>query len=542
MTKNIFSKIKLNWKSGITVALVSIPLSVSLAVASQSSPVEGIITAIWAGLVASLFGGSNYNIVGPTGALSGLLAAYALMHGSQSLAMLAIMCGVFILLAYLFKLERYLFFIPASTVHGFTLGVAFIIAFNQFNFAFGISGLKAHEKFFDNLIESFLHLGSASGITTLVFLIFLGLLFLLLKLVPKIPGAIILSFPGILLGYLSVNNYLPFKLLTLGQRFPDMNARLFTRPTLYFNSALVLTALTVALIAILETMISARIADNMTKTKYKKRKELFGLGLANIASGLMGGIPATAALARTSLNIKTGATDKISATISSVVVGIISLLLLKYFKFIPLAVIAAILVYVAIRMIEGEHFVRMYKLDKRSFVISMVVAAITIYEDPIIGILVGVVIALLIFMDKISRGQFELIVNDKEKKILERVTGERVSDVENKVADVLVYSIKGQLAYINAQSHVERFEHALQGYNTVILRLRELYFLDLDGVEAFDEIVGAIQAQGKEVYVTGVNHLIADLLQESKFFNKLVDSKKVFTRTTQALVSLGYSV
>ena len=127
MIKNIFSKIKFNWKSGITVALVSIPLSVSLAVASQSSPVEGIITAIWAGLVASLFGGSNYNIVGPTGALSGLLAAYALMHGSSSLAMLAIMCGVFILLAYVFKLERYLFFIPASTVHGFTLGVAFII-------------------------------------------------------------------------------------------------------------------------------------------------------------------------------------------------------------------------------------------------------------------------------------------------------------------------------------------------------------------------------------------------------------------------------
>jgi MFS superfamily sulfate permease-like transporter len=156
--------------------------------------------------------------------------------------------------------------------------------------------------------------------------------------------------------------------------------------------------------------------------------------------------------------------------------------------------------------------------------------------------LVGVAIALLIFVDKISRGQFELIVNDKEKKILERVTGEKVSAVENKVADVLVYSIKGQLAYINAGSHVSRFEHALQGYNTVILRLRELYFLDLDGVEAFDEIIDVIQAQGKQVYITGVNPLIADLLRESKFFNKLNENKKVYSRTTQALVALGYHV
>ena len=129
------ARLAANWQSGITVSLVSIPLSVSLAVASQATPVMGIITAIWAGLMAAIFGGSNYNIVGPTGALSGLLAAYALTQGVSMLPMLAIVAGLFVLIAYAARLERFLVFVPASAIQGFTLGVAFIIGLNQLNFA-----------------------------------------------------------------------------------------------------------------------------------------------------------------------------------------------------------------------------------------------------------------------------------------------------------------------------------------------------------------------------------------------------------------------
>ena len=159
----MFSRMKNNWKSGVTVALVSIPLSISLAVASQTSPVVGIVTAIWAGLITSLFGGSNFNIVGPTGALSGILASYAIVHGAPSLAMVAIVSGIFILIAYVFQLEKYLKFIPSSAVHGFTLGVACIIALNQANFALGINGLEKHERFIDNLIETTRHLSQTSS-------------------------------------------------------------------------------------------------------------------------------------------------------------------------------------------------------------------------------------------------------------------------------------------------------------------------------------------------------------------------------------------
>lgn len=537
--QTVTNRLKDNWKSGLTVALVSIPLSVSLAVASQSTPTAGIITAIWAGILASLFGGSHYNIVGPTGALSGILAAYAITNGASALSMLAIVSGVFIFIAYVLKLEKFLVFVPASTVHGFTLGVAIIIAGNQLNFALGLSGLTVHEHFIENVFETFKHIGAASFVAVVCFAVALTLLLVLAKKMPKIPGAILLAPLGILLGYLAQSGAVNLSLQTLGSKYPEITPKLLAMPEFFWNSSLIVPAITVAIVAILETMISAKIADGMTKTKHHKRKEMLGLSLANIGSGLFGGIPATAALARTSLNIKTGATDKLSATVSSISIALISLLLLTSFRYIPLAIIAAILVFVAIRMVEMEHFGRMFSVDKKSLAISLLVAFVTVYEDPIIGILVGTVIALLVFMEKLSRGQFELIVNNADKKIVDKITAEKLDEIAHQ-GDTIVYSIKGQLAYVNSASHVARFEQHLNGYKHVILRLRELYFIDIDGVDAFDEIVTLIHAQGKKVLVTGTNPLIEVMLKDSHAYKELEKDKLVFSRTSEALSFLGY--
>jgi len=540
----IVSKLKTNWKSGLTVSLVSIPLSVSLAVASNSTPTAGIITAIWAGLMASLFGGSKYNIVGPTGALSGILAAYALVHGAGALPMMAIVSAVFIFISYIFKLERYLVFIPASTVHGFTLGVAFIIGLNQLNFALGLSGLTKHPEFIKNVLETFSNISQTSLPTLGIFGLFLVGLFVLLKFTPKLPGAITLTPIGIFLGYLSTTGKLPFTLQTLGMQYADIAPKLFQSFSFSLSTAVLLPAFTVAVVAILETMISAKIADGMTGTKYQPRKEMFGLGIANAVSGLMGGIPATAALARTSLNVKTGANDQMSATVSSICIALISFVFLAYFKYIPLAVVAAILVFVAVRMVEIVHFSRMFTLDKKSFWIAILVAGVTIYEDPIVGILFGTAVSLLLFVEKLSKGQFELIVNNTEHKIADRVTGEDIDD-ENICKDchTLVYSIKGQLAYVNAQAHISRFETKLNAdYEHVVLRMRELFFIDLDGVDAFEEIVNLIESEGKQVLLTGVNPLIEKSLEESKAFRRIKETGCIFTHTREALQKIGYTV
>jgi len=536
---NVLKTIKENWKSGLTVSLVSMPLSISLAVASGSTPTNGIITAIWAGLIAAIFGGSNFNVTGPTGALSGLIAAHVVIHGASSLPILALIAGGFILLAYALKLQRYLIFIPSSVVNGFTLGVALIIGFNQMNAALGLYGLPKHEKFFENIVESFKHIPDTSLSTFGVFALFLIAIFALRKTLPRLPGALALSPIGILLGYLATTEAIPLKLATLGSVFGTIEFKFFEVPSLEFSPVFITTAAAIALVAILETMLSAKIADGMTGTKHNEKKEMLGLGLANIASGLAGGIPATAALARTALNIKTGATDKMSAAISSISLALISFLLLRYFSYIPMAVIAAILVFVAVQMIEREHFARFYRYQRSGFWISILVAGVTFYEDPIIGIIFGTALALLLFVERLSRGHFDIKLNTFEDGIVRSISGDRLDEIEED-ADVLLYSIKGKLAYINSRAHIDRFEQNLSKYKVVILRLRSVYFIDLDGAEALDEIIEIIEKRGQKVCLTSTSQNVADLLEQvSLNYKKLKERGLVFKKAREALQHFG---
>ena len=546
---NLFGRVKSNWKSGITVSFVSIPLSVSLAIAAGSTPVAGIITAIWAGLLAALFGGSNFNIVGPTGALSGILAMYAFAHGAESLAILAVCTGLVVLLSWVLRLERYLVFIPANTIQGFTLGVAFIIGMNQLNFALGLPKLPGHEKFIENIFESFGHLNQTSFESVLIFVIFFFGIIITekyrknIKIISHIPATALFAILGIFLGFLAANKVLPLSIQTLDSRYSDLTPALFMLPkfSFAFDRSFLSALFTVSLIAIIETMLSARIADSMTKTKHNKRKEMLGLGLANIASGIAGGIPATAALARTSLNIKSGATDKMSGVVSSISVAVIALFLLPYFKYLPLTVIAAILVTVAVRMIEKEHFIRMFHIDKKSFFIALLVALITIVEDPIIGILVGATISLVLFLENLSHGQFELVANNAKNKMVGQLSGSRIDKII-KDSHTIVYSFKGHLTYIDSQAHIARFETNHGYHKNIILRLRELSFIDVDGVNAFEEIIEILERRKIEIYVTGVNDIIDQMLQKSKHFVALEKGGRVFPRTSDALKKLGFKL
>lgn len=535
MWNSLTNKIKENWQSGLTVALVSIPLSISLAVASHTSPLTGIITAIWAGIMASILGGSNFNIVGPTGALSGILATYAIVHGAEKLPMLAIIAGLMILVAYAIRLERYLVLIPSSVIHGFTLGVAFIIGFNQFNFAFGLSGLATHEKFFDNLIESFKHLGELSVPTLIVFLIFLMGLLILRKVAPKIPGAVLLTPVGIVLGYLSTRGIIPMALSTLETKFGMLQFQLFQAPNFYFSSELVITAVTVAVIAILETMLSAKIADGMTHTKHNQRREMSGLGIANIISGIMGGMPATAALARTSLNIKSGATQASSATLSTIFVTLISVFLLSSFTYIPLCVIAAILVYVAIQMVETEHFVRYFEHDRSGFWIAMLVAMVTVYEDPIVGMIFGTLVAMFLFVERLSHGHFTLKLNSFERGQVKTISGTKL-ELEKVKYDFSLYSIHGKMCYVNSRSHVARFETNFRKHKHIILRLRGVYFIDIDGVNAIDEIIDIVESRGQQVLITGVSGDPESLMSQlCEGYIRLRKQGLVFNKSEEAI-------
>jgi SulP family sulfate permease len=206
-----------------------------------------------------------------------------------------------------------------------------------------------------------------------------------------------------------------------------------------------------------------------------------------------------------------------------------------------MAVIAAILVTVAVRMSEKEHFIRMYRVDKKSFIVAMLVAFVTIYEDPIIGILFGVAISLFIFLQNISQGHFEIAINDAKKKMVGQVSS-KTKYIINKDSHTLVYSIKGHLTYIDSQSHMSRFETGHTHHKNIILRLRELYFIDLDGVDALEEIIEMLENRGITVYITGANTFIINMLSHSKHFARLKREGRVLKHTSDALRDLGFQI
>src|SRR3989338_8807225 len=541
---SFLGNIKRNWKSGITVSRVSIPLSISLAVAANSTPIMGIITAFWAGLIASILGGSNYNIVGPTGALSGILAMFAITYGVVSLPALAIMTGLIILIFFTLHFERYIILIPSSVIHGFTLGVAFIIGLNQLNSALGLQVLAQHEKFIKNVMESFAHIGQFDSGTAVLFFGTLAILFVFLKLIPKIPGPIIVAPIGIFLGYLSEAGIIGAKFQTLHSKFGDIvGSKIFQMPSLSFNfldTNLFKASLAISVVAILETLISAKIADGMTKTKSSHRKEMMGLGFANIASGIFGGIPATAALARTSLNVKSGATNKLSATISSIMIALVSVIFISYFKYLPMAVVASILVYVAFRMVEAEHFKHIYVHNKSAFGLSIVVALITVIQDPIVGILVGSVISLLIFVNHFSKAQSEIIIN-KDRKMIAKIQTVKFNEIEKHGGDVIVYRFAGQMNYINSQSHLENLSK-INGAHTVVLNFRNLFYIDVDGLDSLKEIIETMIVKGKKVIITSAGPFIIPMLDREDWFSDMKRAGLVFNSTTEALKTLGFEI
>lgn len=533
----LINEIKGNWKSGVTVALVSIPLSFSLAIASGAGPMAGIITAVWAGLMAGIFGGSNFNIVGPAGALAGILVGYAMTYGAGILPFLAILSGIVIFIIWMLGWDKYLVFVPSSVIHGFTLGVALTIGLGQFNSALGLTGLPGHETAIANLFESMRNLSLLNPGAFIPFLIGLGMLFFFLKVRPLWPGSIILAILGVIFGYLSIHHYLPFVFQTVGTKYPNLSGNLFAFPSiskLLNNGAfselskvsqvltLVKFSTVIGFVAVLETLISAKTADGMTKTKFNQKKETLGVAIANVVSGIFGGLPASGVFARTALNVKSGARTNYSQIINAFAVGIISVIFISGFNYLPLSITASILVYTAIRMVAAEHFKKLFRFDKTTFGLSIAVAALTYGIDATTGILVGTLVALLMSANKLANTN---------------LGSEQDPDNFNPEEDkskAIVYRIAGPLTYFNSKSHLERIEN-LSNNKPIILNLRYMNYIDVDGFEAMEEILDTLHEKKIPVYISGVRPEMLAGFKEHKTFRDLFDRKRVLNTSEEAI-------
>lgn len=538
-TLNLKNQLKLNWKSGLTVAFISIPLSLALAIASGATPVQGIITALWAGLIGAILGGSPFNIIGPTGALSGILISFAITHGSFALPVIAILAGIIILLFYIFKFDKYIIFIPRSVVQGFTLGVAFLIAFGQLDSILGVTGVEKGENMIDNIVATLSHY---QEIRWPILAIFMGsVLFIILwdSKIKKLPGSIIIAFMGIIGAIILQKTNTPFSLTVLQDKFPDIKPMFFENFYSQFDYALLFSkkiwsvAFAVAVIGILETLLSGQIAKQMTKIPFNRSKEVLGLSIANIGSGLMGGIPATAALARTALNIKSGASGRVSGILSALFLAIIVLFLLTFFKMLPMVIIAAILFVVAIRMSEVKHFIKLIYNEKAAFAITTTVAVITVIEDPITALLVGSFISLLIFVNHVSYGSTEVTLWE-DAKLVETLLSPAIIKKDKLESELIVYKITGTLTYINMPAHIDTV-NKIKNNKIVIVSLRNAFYADSDGVEYLGELVEILKANNETVYLAGVNELILKAIENEPFYKQKLTENKIFDRTSDAI-------
>ncbi len=538
--QNIITNIKTNWKAGLTVALVSIPLSLSLSVASGASPAEGLITAVWAGLIAGIFGSSNYNIIGPAGALTGVLALFAFQNGPELLPSLAIVTGAMILIAYFLKIQKYMVLIPRSVMVGFSTGVAILIIISQLRSVFGLHSLEGAAEPLHNLGIIFQNIASSDIVTFLLFFVGVMSLYLFNRMIPKIPPAIFLAPLGILLGFLISKNIFPIETMLLNQKYSNLDFSLFSFLSNFtINKVILVTGASVAFIAILETLISAKIAGNITKTKFNSGKELFGLSLANIGSGLFGGLPATGVFVRTGLNAKSGATHKTSQVIQAVTVGIVSALLFSTFTYIPLAIIASILFYASIRMLEIRDLKKYWKYSKKDFIVATLVIVLMVAVDSVVGLLAGTVLALLYFVESFSKGHFDLARN-RGKEFIDRLYE---GDFErfNEPVDVVVYSFKGSLTYVNGETHKDRISEKMNLFETIILRMRELGHIDHDGIEILHEIIEELQQNKKKVFVSGLSEEMKQKILHADVAH-LVPKESIVPNTTTALREVGFII
>jgi sulfate permease, SulP family len=542
-----------NWKSGLTVAFISVPLSIALSIASGAGPLPGLIAGIWGTLIGSIFIGSNYNIIGAAGALTTVLFAATLTAplglGAAVLPLLALCTGAIIFFVWLLKLDRFLYYIPSSVMYGFAAGVAILIAASQLFDATGLSKLSRTGHFVGDIEKFIEHTADVHTPSVLVFAAFLGGILVWKRRIKKVPAVIPAAIIGIVFGFLEAN-YFPLDIFSLQDKFGSFSATLMlpvawdALRTIFANpdalKAILGVSGLIALIAVLETLITAKLGDKLTKTESSSSRELLGLSLANFGSGVMGGLPTTGVFIRTGANIKAGATHRTSGIIAAIATAIIALLCLPFFSFLPMAVIAAMLVNTALGLLEVDKFKEYWTHERESFAVAIIVALVTIFHDAGLGVGIGAIVALFLFASKIAHGRFDITWNFTDGTT-EEVRGARdLTMPTNKKVWLVTYSIAGNIGYIDANRHFTNIKKLANGGSipAAIIRLRDLFSIDFEGAEALNDAVAELTGKGVTVYVSSASTTIAEELLAFPAFTKLKADNKFVEKTSLAITAI----
>lgn len=520
--------------AGIIVGLVALPLALAFAIASGARPEQGLYTAIVAGLIVSVFGGSRFQIAGPTGAFIVILAGITAKYGIDGLQIATLMAGCILTLLGMARLGSIIKFIPSPVIVGFTSGIGVIIFVGQWKDFFGfppVTGEHFHEKLL-HLLQSFPHLHTA---TTVLALASLALTLATPRIFKQVPGPLVAIVVAT-----GLQAWFQFDgVATIGSAFGGIPRGLpsFTVPEITTSKLIQLIgpAFAIAMLGAIESLLSAVVADGMAGTRHDSNQELIGQGLANIAAPLLGGFAATGAIARTATNIRSGGTSPLAGIVHSIVLVLIILFFAPLASSIPLCTLAAILFVVAYNMSEAHHFIRMVRQAPRNDVVVLLLTFfLTVFVDLVVAVNVGVILASLMFMQRMAQAVR-----------IEHHNNERVNeDIGTKVClpkEVVVYSIEGPF-FFGAAEVFERTIGLIHGDpRALILRLGHVPFIDITGIETLKEAIGQFQKRGVKVLYCEATQRVHTKLNNSGVVT-LVGASNIFANLEDAVTSVSLRV
>ena len=490
-TKKQFTK---DLFSGVIVGIVALPLAIAFAVASGVSPEKGIITAIIAGFLISLLGGSRVQIGGPTGAFVIIISGIVAQYGLDGLMISTMLAGVFMIMFGLLKLGSLLRFIPHPLVVGFTSGIALTIFSTQIKDALGLEIANTPAAFVDKWAVYFQSLGTinywALGITVATIVISL----IVNKLTTKIPG----SFVAILLVTVVVTIF-DIPVTTIESMFGEIKGSFaLSIPQVHWEnfSHYLQPAITIALLGSIESLLSAVVADGMIGSHHRSNTELIAEGIANVVTPLFGGIPATGAIARTATNIKNGGRSPIAGIVHAITLLLIMLCLGNYAKLIPMSCLAGILIVVAYNMSEWRSFRSILRGSAYDIIILLVTFFLTVLVDLTVAIEIGIVLAALMFMKRMADNGEAVLMNDLDTNTIE--------DYDDIPAGIGIYEISGPFFFGAAKKFSEVLKVRRDSNKILIIRMRHVPFMDETGERNFQEAIKSLQAENKKIILSGV--------------------------------------
>lgn len=531
-TRADYSGLRRSWRgdvlAGVTVGVVALPLALAFGVTSGVGASAGLITAIVAGLVAAVFGGSNLQVSGPTGAMAVVLVPIVARYGAEAVIPVAILAGLMVMAMGMSGLGRAVAYIPWPVVEGFTVGIATIIFLQQIPLALDVPKPDGE----NTALVAFRAIAATDWQSATQSLAIVALVVLLMLGLPRIRRSLPASIIAIVVAT-ALTTWLAWDVMSIGTLpgvVPSPRLPILSTAT---TSALFSAALAVAALAAIESLLSARVADGMSDaSRLNPDRELFGQGLANVVSGLFGGMPATGAIARTAVNVRAGARTRLSAIVHSVLILAVVLFAASLVARIPLAALAGVLMVTAVRMVDRRSLKAIVTSSRSDALVMILTATATVVFDLILAVEIGIAVAAVLALRAMAKsstveqeevsfaGSTETVTDDQEVELLRQ--------------HIAVYRLDGALFFGAAQHFLDVFT-SVSDVRVVILRLGGVRVIDASGGHALEEIITGLQSRGVTVLLCGVGERSGKILEAVGAMTALDAERHTFTSLPAAI-------